>query len=102
MAALTTDFLCLSFCLEVVKAPAEHRVCVGVDGPHTGRRVPDALNLCSPDPLGESDPRLSVSWFPSHRCLASYSKHLDSGASFWFDSRCWSVEPGVRKGRPEA
>lgn len=58
MAALTTDFLCLSFCLEVVKAPAEHRVCVGVDGPHTGRRVPDALNLCSPDPLGESDPRL--------------------------------------------
>lgn len=74
--AVTTDFLCLSFHLEIVKESAGHRVCVGHGwssprSTDTGRRGPDAPRLCSPDELGEPDLDFSVSWFPLHRRLAS-------------------------------
>lgn len=51
--ASTTDFLCSSFCSKVGIGSV-----LAADGPHTGGRIPDALKLCSPDVLGETDPRL--------------------------------------------
>lgn len=61
--AVTTDFLCLPFRLEI-----GHGVCVGRGWVPTG-----VLKLCSPDVLGETGIGFSVTWFLLHRCLASYS-----------------------------
>lgn len=68
---------------------------LAADGPHTGRRPPAALELCGPDALGETDPRLLCPGF--HRTDVWLLT-----ASIWITERVSGLIPDVRLGGREA